>query len=1129
MCKQHKISLFIFIVILFFIPSIVYANEFDVDRNEIYEEVVVAHNQINNLSDEKSETIDSNDNDNLNNKKSHCADDIKDSVENDIIEELSSINDENNINQVQKHDNEKIKNDEIIPNNKDYIYEPICRGDESKEDMQKALNKGTETIESEENKYSQKDDVGEQSQYISSINSTQEDSKEDIKIENCEYEIKSATNNDLIFDISSASYNDGAKLQLWSDIDEAQQRFYISDIGNGYYKFTSSKSNKVLDVQNAGTMSGTSVQQYANNESDAQQWIIKSMGDGLYSIMSKCNNLYMTLSSGVTRESKIVMSDWEDSLYQKFRLEKVIMTDAFRTIEDGYYEIKTAANQKLVMDVESASVENSANIQIWDDLDEEQQRFKVTYVGDGYYKISIQKSGKILDVRSAGMEEGTVVQQYSDNNSSAQRWQIKQLYDGKFKIISKLNSLCISIKNDNISRDTDLILTKNADKISQKFVFDKVVKSPNNMILEDGDYKIRSASNDELVFDIQCASVSDGANLQLWNELDEAQQIFNIKHLGDGLYQISVRKSNKALDIKNHSLKEGANVQQQSSCGSEYQRWIIQDRGNNVYSIISYTSGLYMTIQNSYINRDSKIVLSTESDDSSQKFIFDKIVKDKGYKTLEDGEYEIRTIENPDLILDISGASTQNCAKVQIWNDIDEAQQRFKLTYMGNGYYKISIKKSGKVVDVQNAGIKSGTSVQQYESNDTFAQRWIIKDLGNEQYSIISECNGLYMTIKGNNVVNGTSIVLQEGKMLTSQMFTFDKVVKDEAIRTIQNGEYEIRAAINERYIFDIQAASISNGAKLQLYTNLSQQQQRFIISYIGNGYYKITSKKSNKALDVQNACLKEGTSVQQYTSNNSDAQRWIIKDLGNGYYSFISECNGLYMASNGYEMESKIVLKKSDGSDFQKFRLDRVSERLGIDVSLYQGDINWSEVKQSGIEFAMIRVGYRGYGSGKLVQDSKFTYNMENALKNNIQCGAYFYSQAITEEEAIEEADFVIETIKKYNITYPIAFDSEYSTEARTGRADHLSVEERTKISKAFCERILSKGYSPMIYASKYWFYDNLNVLELQKYQTWLAHYVSNPKKGTDYKYDYNMWQYTSSGKVNGISGNVDMNIQKI
>lgn len=195
-----------------------------------------------------------------------------------------------------------------------------------------------------------------------------------------------------------------------------------------------------------------------------------------------------------------------------------------------------------------------------------------------------------------------------------------------------------------------------------------------------------------------------------------------------------------------------------------------------------------------------------------------------------------------------------------------------------------------------------------------------------------------------------------------------------------------------------------------------------------------------------------------------------------------------------------------------------------GIDVSVWQGNIDWVKVKNSNIDFAIIRAGYRGYGeAGTLVEDSMFSKNILGAKSNNIDIGIYFFTQAITEAEAQAEAKFVINLVKKYNINlkYPIVIDTEESSVNPNGRADGLDISTRTKVIKAFCKTIQNNGYTPMIYASKYWLMYKLDMSKLSNYDVWLAHYITK----TDYKGSYTMWQYTSSGSVNGIAGNVDKN----
>ena len=205
-----------------------------------------------------------------------------------------------------------------------------------------------------------------------------------------------------------------------------------------------------------------------------------------------------------------------------------------------------------------------------------------------------------------------------------------------------------------------------------------------------------------------------------------------------------------------------------------------------------------------------------------------------------------------------------------------------------------------------------------------------------------------------------------------------------------------------------------------------------------------------------------------------------------------------------------------------------------GIDVSQWQGDIDWTAVANSGIKFAIIKCAGRGYGTGSLYEDPYFTKNIQGALANGIQVGVYFFSQATTVEEAYEEASMTINLIKNYQITYPVSIDYETGSGYRI---NSLSVADKTKICKTFCDVVKSAGHTPMVYTCKSDFYNEFNTGELaSSYKIWMAQYFYKYYgTGVDYQYGddlpsfdwgYQMWQYTSTGRVPGISGNVDMNI---
>lgn len=198
-----------------------------------------------------------------------------------------------------------------------------------------------------------------------------------------------------------------------------------------------------------------------------------------------------------------------------------------------------------------------------------------------------------------------------------------------------------------------------------------------------------------------------------------------------------------------------------------------------------------------------------------------------------------------------------------------------------------------------------------------------------------------------------------------------------------------------------------------------------------------------------------------------------------------------------------------------------------GIDVSKYNGDINWDKAKKDGVDFVIVRVGYRGYGkSGTLCTDPNYKANIEGALAAGIKVGVYYFTEALTTDEAREEAKFCISKIKDYNITLPVAIDYEYPTDGKNpiGRMYNakLTKAEATANVKAFCAAVKKAGYTPLVYANKSDLSSLINGKTIgNTYKVWLANYTTK----TTYANSYEYWQYTSSGKVNGITGKVDCN----
>jgi len=211
-----------------------------------------------------------------------------------------------------------------------------------------------------------------------------------------------------------------------------------------------------------------------------------------------------------------------------------------------------------------------------------------------------------------------------------------------------------------------------------------------------------------------------------------------------------------------------------------------------------------------------------------------------------------------------------------------------------------------------------------------------------------------------------------------------------------------------------------------------------------------------------------------------------------------------------------------TDGDDTEIRQTSGVSKTgvLGIDVSKWQKEIDWDKVKNEGVDFAIIRCGYRGSVTGSLVQDPYFEQNIKGARAAGIKVGVYFFTQAVNEVEAVEEASMVISLVRDYELQYPVFIDTEGA--GGNGRADSLNVEERTAVCEAFCTTVKNAGLEAGVYASRNWYNNKLTASTLESYAIWLAEYRSVPL----YQGYYQMWQYTSKGKINGINDNVDLNV---
>lgn len=278
-------------------------------------------------------------------------------------------------------------------------------------------------------------------------------------------------------------------------------------------------------------------------------------------------------------------------------------------------------------------------------------------------------------------------------------------------------------------------------------------------------------------------------------------------------------------------------------------------------------------------------------------------------------------------------------------------------------------------------------------------------------------------------------------------------------------------------------------------------------------------TEKAKKVEEEEQERKKLGEAAQQEQAKNDPAT--------DGKHTQVTNRDGTeewvtlnpYLKKNTYDMT-----KMEDKAGLKRYMENgKKISYVGVDISKQNGDVNFTSMKAAGVDYVMIRLGGRGYGTGQITLDEKFKQNIEGAVAAGLDVGVYFYSQAISQEEAVQELNFVVQNLEPYraNVKYPIAFDMEFVAND-AARIDNLSKDEKTNIATSFLEGVKNAGYVPMLYGDKEWLIKEVDLARLQSYDVWLAQEQELP----DYPYQFTMWQYSTEGVVNGVTGDANLNI---
>ncbi len=330
----------------------------------------------------------------------------------------------------------------------------------------------------------------------------------------------------------------------------------------------------------------------------------------------------------------------------------------------------------------------------------------------------------------------------------------------------------------------------------------------------------------------------------------------------------------------------------------------------------------------------------------------------------------------------------------------------------------------------------------------------------------------------------------------------------------------------------DSNIVTVSVDKKAVTVTGVAEGNAVVTIKYVENGIeVSATCAVTVKANPKQDTTtlLKDEAGRQLYVMDGNTYREAVYADYysaekfflrGEARYTGWQTIDGkmYFFTADGNKVTGEQVIQGAKYNFASDGSLMTSDGTLGIDVSKWNGTIDWNAVKNSGISYVIIRCGYRGSSAGKLIEDPKFESNIKGATAAGLKVGIYFFTQAVNEIEAVEEASMVLDQIKGYTISYPVFVD----VEASGGRGDKIDKDTRTAVCRAFCQTIQRAGYTAGVYSNKTWLEGKLDAASLNNYKIWLAQYAATPT----YAGRYDIWQYKSTGSISGISGNVDMNI---
>ena len=454
------------------------------------------------------------------------------------------------------------------------------------------------------------------------------------------------------------------------------------------------------------------------------------------------------------------------------------------------------------------------------------------------------------------------------------------------------------------------------------------VRKMTAVTIPNGNYYINVRSKVASSVDIPGGSAADSTTIQLYSGNGSKAQQFTFTRQSDGSYEIVNVNSGKALDVCNGVAENNAIVQQYSRNNSQAQRWFIRDSGAGYY-LQSALGNWVLDLSSGNTANGAAIRLYTPNGTASQLFV----VSSSDVNIATGVSMIITSVTNKKLVTDVTGASTANGARVQLYSSNNTNAQKYRFESIGNGTYKIVNINSGKMLDVAGGSTANGAALQQYTSNNTVAQQWTVRNYGSGKIALVSVNANKAVDIPGGNAVQQAQLQLYSPNGTVAQQWLVAKApltlrerLNETAAKHRQDlpdGTYTFGSKLNTSMKMDVSGASRSNYGNVQIWAGNGTNAQKWKVMHDSNGYVTLTSVNSGKVLDVNGGVSANGTNVQQYDSNGTYAQKWIAVKNSDGSYTFQSALaeNAVLDVNGGSSANgTNVQLYTSNGTNAQKW-----------------------------------------------------------------------------------------------------------------------------------------------------------------------------------------------------------------